>query len=307
MLCRCIELIVCIDRRGDIVNQASFPHAFNSLTNESVRIKVVDIGANMIEELPPYAGMVMAGNADVVGFEPNLEALAELNAKKGPNEVYLPHTIGDGARHTFNCCQAPGMSSILKPNPNVLNMFHGFPDWSLILATEEVDTVKLDSIPETAGVDLIKIDIQGAELMALRHAKKRLKDALVIQVEVEFLQLYVDQPLFADIDMFLRKHNFVFHRFFPLFNRMIQPMLSNNDIYAEGLSQTLYADAIFVRDFTHLDKLSETQVLKMAAILHDCYQSYDLVLNLLTQYDRRTGKALGPDYLPALRRSVGIA
>ena len=306
MLCRCVEIVVRIDRRGDIVNQQSFPQSFNSLTNESVRIKVVDIGANMINELPPYAGMVTAGDADVVGFEPNVEALARLNEMKGPNETYLPHAIGDGARHTLNCCQAPGMTSLLTPNLEVLSLLHGFPDWARILTTEEVDTVKLDAIAETAGVDLLKMDIQGAELMALRHAKKRLKDTLVIQVEVEFLQMYVDQPLFADIDLFLRKHNFVFHRFFPLVNRMIQPMLINNDIYA-GLSQTLWADAIFVRDFTHLDKLSETQILKTAAILHDCYQSYDLVLNLLNEYDRRTGKAIGPAYLPALKKSVGIA
>jgi hypothetical protein len=201
-------------------------------------------------------------------------------------------------------CQAPGMTSLLKPNPDVLNLFHGFPDWSRVVTTEEVDTVKLDDIPETAGIDLLKMDIQGAELMVLRNARKRLKDVLVIQTEVEFLQMYVDQPLFADIELFLRKKGFVFHRFFPLISRTIKPMLVDNNIYA-GLSQSLWADAIFVRDFTHPEHLSERQILAIATILHDCYQSYDLVLNLLHEYDKRTGKKIADGYLPALKKSLG--
>jgi hypothetical protein len=60
-----------------------------------------------------------------------------------------------------------------------------------------------------------------------------------------------------------------------------------------------------VRDFTRLERLSERQLLATAAILHDCYQSYDLVLHLLLEYDKRTGKSVGPAYLPALKKSMG--
>ena len=52
----------------------------------------------------------------MVGFEPNPDALAELNRKKGPHETYLPHAIGDGQTHQFKVCRAPGMSSLLEPN-----------------------------------------------------------------------------------------------------------------------------------------------------------------------------------------------
>jgi FkbM family methyltransferase len=282
----------------------SSPQSFRSLIGEAVRIKVVDIGANPIDGQPPYAGLLRAGDADVVGFEPNKEALAKLNAAKGAHETYLPHAVGDGGRHTLHCCQAPGMTSLLKPNPDVLGLFHGFPDWSRVVATEEVDTVKLDDIPETAGVDLLKMDIQGAELMVLRNAKKRLKDALIIQAEVEFLPMYVDQPLFGDIDVFLRKNKFAFHRFFPVVSRTIKPMMVNNDMYA-GFSQILWADAIYVRDFTQPGKLTARQLMAMAGILHDCYQSYDLALHLLQEFDKKTGKSVAPGYLPALKKSAG--
>jgi FkbM family methyltransferase len=278
----------------------AIPGSFHALTESSVRVKIVDIGANPIDGDPtPYAMLLRGGHADLIGFEPNPEALAELNAKKGPNEVYLPYAIGDGKRHTLNLCVSSGMTSLLTPNPDVLNLFHGFPLWGTVMSTAEIDTQRLDDIPETEGVDLVKIDIQGGELMVFQNATERLADALVIQTEVEFLPLYVDQPLFGDIDVFLRAQGFVFHRFISTVSRTIQPMLVQDNIYA-GLSQTVWADAVFVRDFSRLSRLSPRQLLAMAAILHDCYRSYDLVLHILLEHDQRTGSTLAPTYMSNL-------
>ncbi len=275
------------------------PRSFHALTSSTVRVKIVDIGANPIDGAPPYDTLLRGGNADIVGFEPNPEALAKLNQQKGPNETYLPNAIGDGRRHTLHLCAASGMTSLLTPNPEVLNLFHGFPNWGRVVSTEEIDTTRLDDIPETEGIDLVKIDIQGGELMVFQNATKRLADALVIQTEVEFLPLYVDQPLFGDVDVFLRSQGYAFHRFFPTVSRTIQPMLVENNIYA-GLSQTVWGDAIFVRDFTKLSRLSPRQLLAMAAILHDCYQSYDLVLHILLEHDRRVGGSVAPTYMTNL-------
>ena len=274
-----------------------------TLINQSVRIKVVDVGANPIDSEPPYAGLLHGGDAEVVGFEPNRDALAILNKTKSAKETYLPYALGDGARHTLRICAAPGMTSLLEPNPKVLGLFHGFPDWGRVLATEELDTKRMDDIPETAGVDLIKIDIQGGELMVFKNAIKRLADALVIQTEVEFLQMYIGQPLFAEVDIFLREHGFVFHRFFPLTSRVIQPLLIENNIYA-GLSQIVWADGVFVKDFTRLDMMGNEQILKMATILHDCYESIDLVHYLLMEHDRRSGGRLASTYLGNLRANA---
>lgn len=264
------------------------------------RIKVVDIGANPLDGSPPYAGLLQAGIADVVGFEPNREALARLGAMKGPNELYLPHSVGDGKRHTLNYCQAPGMTSLLQPNADVLGLFHGFPDWGRVVATESVDTVRLDDIEATRGVEFLKLDIQGAELMALRHGQDRLREVLVVQTEVEFLQLYIDQPLFSEVELFLRSFGLMFHRFYPTVSRVVRPLLVRNDIYA-GLSQVVWADAVFVRDISKLALFSDEQLLSMATILHDCYASIDIVLHLMTEYDRRRGTNLGSVYLSGLQ------
>jgi FkbM family methyltransferase len=282
---------------------AGFIPTFRGLTGESPPLKIIDIGANPIDGPAPYDATFKGGNAQVVGFEPNREALAKLNAQKTERETYLPYAIGDGGRHTLHVCQAPGITSLLKPNEQVLNLFHGFPSWGKVMATETVETRRLDDVPETEGADYIKLDIQGAELMTLQNARARLADAVVVHCETEFLQMYVGQPLFSDIELFLRGQGFVFHRFYPIVSRMVQPLSIGEDIYA-GMSQQFWADSVFIRDLTKLDALSEKQLLAMAAILHDCYQSLDIVVHLLVAYDQRTGKQLANNYLNTLRASA---
>lgn len=281
--------------------------SFRALIGDATpRIKVIDIGANPIDADPPYAAMLRAGDAEVIGFEPNRAALDLLNTRKGALERYFPHAVGDGQRHTLHICLAPGMTSLLEPDPDVLALFHGFPDWGRVVATETVDTVRLDDVPETAGADLLKLDIQGAELMVLRHAEARLRDALVIQAEVGFLPLYKGQPLFSDIDIFLRARGFVLHSFFPTVSRAVQPMMVNGDPYA-GLGQLVWADAVFIRDFARMDALSDRQLLAMAALLHDCYAACDIAFRLVAEHDRRQGGSRAAAYLAGLQSPLARA
>ena len=273
--------------------------SLHELLGLSCTIKIVDIGANPIDGPTPYAPLLAAGRAQVVGFEPNLDALAKLNALKGPNETYLPHAVADGRRQRLRCCVLPGMTSLLEPNPAVLSLFSGFSDWGQVMKVEELQTVRLDDVPETAGLDLPKIDIQGGELMVFEHAGERLKDALLIHTEVEFLEMYHGQPLFSDVERYLRARGFVIHRFEPLVGRDFKPLLFGTDPYI-GHSQLLWADAIFVRDFTRLDRLDPGQLLRLAVILHDCYRSHDLVLFLLREYDRRTGAIYGDTFFKSV-------
>lgn len=283
-----------------MIDTAGFIPPFRLLTGENLPMKLVDLGANPIDGPAPYATIFEGGQSQIVGFEPNREGLAKLNAAKSQRETYLPHAIGDGRRHTLHTCRAPGMTSLLKPNAKVLNLFHGFPAWGEVIATEEVDTLRLDDVPETAGADYIKLDIQGAELMVLQNAPNRLADAVVLHCEAEFLQMYEGQPLFSEIEAFLRGQGYSFHRFYPIVSRMVVPISMGEDIYA-GMSQQLWADAVFIRDLTKLDALSNRQLLAMASILHDCYQSLDVVVHLLVAYGQRTGRELAGVYLDRLR------
>jgi FkbM family methyltransferase len=279
--------------------------SFAALTGNHSRIKIVDIGASLVDGKPPYLPLLRNGEADVVGFEPNPEALAKLNSLKGSHETYLPHAVGDGRRQTLHVCLAQGMTSLFEPNRAVLERFHAFAVLAQVKEKRAIDTVRLDDIEETTGVELLKIDIQGAELMVFQNATDRLRGTLVVHTEVEFLQMYVGQPLFAEVEIFLRQQGFAFHRFFPEYSRVITPFVIDGDLSA-GMSQLLWADAIFIKDYTRLEKYSDQQLLSAAKIVHECYQSFDLTYLLLREYDRRLSSSLAASYISGLR-SPGAA
>lgn len=277
------------------------PPPFKALIGAIPQIIVTDIGASPLDgQEPPYAALLKSGDVDLIGFEPHPPSFAALNAARGPHETNSPCVIGDGQRHTLKNCRVSGMSSLLEPNPAVMKLFHLFPYWSKVLSATEVQTRRLDGIPETIGTDFITIDIQGGGLMALAGATSRLRGVSVTHAEVSFVSLYKGQPLFSEVEMFLRQHGFMFHRFFPLNSRTISPFFVDNDVYA-GFSQVMQADAIFVRDFARIELLGDSQLVATAVILHDCYHSLDATLFVLKEFDRRHGRNLGQRYIEALQ------
>lgn len=75
----------------------------------------------------------------------------------------------------------------------------------------------------------------------------------------------------------MRKSGFVFHKFAGIAGRTFQPLVVNNDVNMMR-SQMLRADAVYVKDFMVLEKLTAEKLLKMAVILHTIYSSFDLAL-----------------------------
>ena len=274
-------------------------HSFSSLTGHSPKQKVVEVGAYQLGE-PHYTPLLSNHQSELIGFEPHPGAFAALQSSSSARRTFFPHAVGDGRRRTLHICALTDMTSLFEPNLDVMNLFHGFPAWSRVIATESIQTVRLDDVAETAGVTFLQMDVQGAELLALQHAQVRLRDALVLHLEVLFLPLYVDQPLFSDVEQFLRHRRYAFHCFFAPTTRIIQPMTVEGNIRS-GLNQLVWADAVFVRDLSRLALLDDRELLTMAAIMHDCYHSFDLALHLLLELDRRTEGASAPDYLAALR------
>jgi hypothetical protein len=143
------------------------------------------------------------------------------------------------------------------------------------------------------------VDVQGAELDVFQGAQRLLRNVLVVHTEVEFVPMYREQPLFADVDRVLRESGFLFHNFFGVAGRMFKPLINHNDVNAMG-SQLLWADAVYIRNFMHLDQLSPTQLLKLAIILHEVYGSLDVCAFVLQAYDRQVGDGLLDAYYKRL-------
>ena len=275
---------------------------FAKLIDFENKINVVDVGASPLlgESNPPYKPLLDRGIAEVIGFDLNLDAISELNLRKGKNETYLPYAVYDGKEQELKICMIPGMSSLLEPNLELLNYFHGFPEWGKVQERLPIQTVRLDDISEIKEIDYLKIDIQGGELEVFRNGINRLHDCLVIHTEVEFLPMYQGQPLFSEVELFLREQGYIFHRFSPLVSRVIQPTVLNVDGSEDirgGLSQVFWADAVFIKDFRKFDQLSTIKLKKMAIILHECYSSIDLVLRALMAYDTKSNSTLAKKYI----------
>ena len=238
---------------------------------------IVDVGANPIDGDPPYKAMLAAGLCEVTGFEPQAEALARLQEKKGPKERYLPYALGDGRSGLLNVCELEGMTSLLVPDPRRLALFNLFPIWGRVKNQIPVDTRKLDDVAEIARMDFLKMDVQGSERAVLTHGRNRLKEAVVVQTEVSFVPLYQDQPVFGEIDLLLRDAGFIPHSVTGTKLWPIAPMVVG-DAPNRGIRQLLETDMVYVRDFGRPANMTAEQWKQLALIAHHCYGSYDLAL-----------------------------
>lgn len=146
----------------------------------------------------------------VILVEADAEEAAQLQAQLRPVEgVVLPFALWDeNGRVTLKLTKSRGCSSVLAPNRTFLDQF---PDCGRFEVEREVslEAVTLDSIAdsrELPTIDFAKIDVQGAELAILKGGRGRLAANLIgLEAEVEFSPMYRNQPLFSDIDGFVRE------------------------------------------------------------------------------------------------------
>ena len=127
-----------------------------------------------------------------------------LGASRGTLRLY--HTAVDGA------------SSIFSPNIEYLkHLLHGagtpLTDVMSVIGESEVDAIDLDTWRREAQVppfDFIKLNVQGAELEVLQGASETVESCLGLQTEVSFAPMYLNAPVFREIDAHLDRLGFTF-------------------------------------------------------------------------------------------------
>jgi FkbM family methyltransferase len=234
---------------------------------EDFKINILDIGAAFTEK-PPYQSLVDAGRGRIFGFEPDIQACEQLNRKYGNPHRFFPFFVGDGRPATFHETNWAPTGSLYEPNTPLLEKFQNLAEVTTPVATHAVKTTRLDDIAEIIEIDFIKIDAQGSELAIFEHASLVLSSTLLIQTEVLFVELYRRQPMFADVDIFLRTNGFQFHTLNGFAGRVFKPLVLNGDVNS-ALRQALWSDALYVRDWMRLEELSETKLRNYAILAHD--------------------------------------
>jgi FkbM family methyltransferase len=262
------------------------------------QINILDVGAALVES-PPYQPLIDAGVGRLFGFEPDPEACTRLNKEYGEPHRFFQCFAGDGRQATFHETNWGPTGSLYAPNSRLLEKFQNLAELVTPVATHAVNTTRIDDIAEIDDVDFLKIDVQGAELSVLQNAMRTMSSASVVQIEVEFLELYQGQPMFADVDIFLRAQGFQFHTFNGFGSRAFKPLAPQGNVNA-GFRQYLWSDAIYVRDWMHLEGLSERKLRNYAILAHDLLNSYDLAHFVLAALDRSAKSNLAAAYVKRL-------
>ena len=165
---------------------------------------VVHIGAG---------GEIPRGNETMYHlFEPRDDDKLDSN-KDRSNVVIYPFAASDyNGVGILNITNKLGCSSFLEPNLELLQTLQ--PDsWNRfqISKSVEVPVKRADSVLDNSMViDTLVIDTQGYELNVLKGCGDLLKNTRSIICEVEYVELYKNQPLFDDIKSYLESLDFEF-------------------------------------------------------------------------------------------------
>lgn len=174
------------------------------------KLVVVDIGCRwgFAEKFTQGAGYFR-----VYGFDPDIEECQRLSRRyEGDAVSIVPLGLaGTAGKRTLYVTQEPACSSLLMPDPELTENYPAL-HCARHISSVEVETVTLDDWAKDNSVqfiDHIKVDTQGTELEILKGGINVLKNVRSLEVEVEFNPIYLGQPIFSDVDSFLRSEGFV--------------------------------------------------------------------------------------------------
>lgn len=263
-------------------------------------LNIVDVGAMYLgPEHIPYKSLLGPGRATVIGFEALQEECDKLNAMAEPGQRFLPYCIGDGTERTFYVTNSGFTSSLYEPNTEFVRTMNNLDELKRVVKKVPVQTVRLDDVPEVSDIHFLKLDVQGAELDVLKNAPRLLDSTMLVYTEVEFVDMYKNQPLFGDIDAFLRSRGFMLHFFNGFGGRAFKPVTLKSNINFP-IRQVLWSDAVYVPDIRRLHTYPADRLLALAVILHELYVSVDFVSVLLHHYDRQMKTDFWATYLRKL-------
>ena len=156
--------------------------------------------------------------AKAYAFEPQpmyreqLTALAEKDPRISPQFLALGEQKGS---LELQITESAGCTSLFKPSARMQEMY---PDEAAVKETAKVDVVAIDewrAEQGNPGIEVMKFDIQGGELAALRGAQKTLREStLLVYTEILFNPLYEGGAVYSEIDLCLREAGFMLYNLY---------------------------------------------------------------------------------------------
>jgi FkbM family methyltransferase len=288
-----------VDRPEAAVIPAAHPDLLGSRALGRVladlRLTCVDVGARggVTADLLPLAAAV-----DAVAIEPDRKECARLNAtaRRGApwrRVRFIPTALArDHGVRRLHLYRDRACSSLYLADRAIARAF-AREEYFELDGSVEVRTMPLDAAAEAYGFAdavYLKVDAQGAELEVLRSGPRLVGESLlVVRAEAAFTAVYHGQPLYADLEAYLRCHGFAPVGFLELhhwrrYSRRNHPELAEGPLpYSRG--QLVHGDALFFRDPATLPDATVPGVERLvkAALLALAYEHVDHALALLSR------------------------
>lgn len=187
--------------RAAIVNKVAAAVEHLAAIRFAKAATLIDVGANKGQF--SLAFRALRPNAPIHAFEPLPDAARRFEAmfRSDPlTKLYKSALSDEESEVDFHVTDRSDSSSLLRPGPGEQAAFGVGEESMMRVVATRLDTV-LD-LARLARPILMKIDVQGAELQVLRGCVD-LEPVDFIYVELSFIELYDNQPLFGEVAAYL--------------------------------------------------------------------------------------------------------
>lgn len=216
-------------------------------------LRVLDVGAR--GELFPLF-LPVASRTEMIGFEPDAEECSrldrELRGAPWRKGKLLPYAVARAEeRRPFYVTEDGLWSSLLAPVQD-----RETPEGARLLRTAPIETVALDTLyrQEKLGgkFDFLKVDVQGADLEVLKGGEKTILPHLLgVQIEIQIMQHYHDQPTAGEVVRYLEDRGFELV--------IMDQHLGRRRGLCATRRRMAYCDAVFMRGKKWLQTLDEDE------------------------------------------------
>jgi FkbM family methyltransferase len=153
-------------------------------------------------------------------LEPDPVACERERTAARAGEHWFPIGLAKSSgKHPLYVLGKPSGSSLFPPNPPVISQF-STADYCRLDKVVDIDALSFSDFItrfKRPLPNLIKLDTQGSELDILQSLQNdHWADLIAIQTEIEFIDMYAGQPLFADVDAFMKSKGFILFDLLPV-------------------------------------------------------------------------------------------